>query len=228
MISLVYNKAFINGLGVAFPPTVSPNARALLHTELKYPPASLGTPGGFMLQIEGQGGAGDPGQNSGQILASQFTRQCDGSEGGMSFDVLTDGGVNALGACLDIFQSDIPGATIDLQTAIAYDSTPGKPWRAEFGSDLDVQAGDLLVVHSTTNQNTGPNRSAHQFVVAGLGPAIEFRDGGFNVGHGLGACTVLFPVEAPLRLAYVNTANVTYANGPCGVTILSVLREVVP
>jgi hypothetical protein len=208
---------------VAFPPLTTAGHFAFLTVQLKQASggsASPVAPEGWELQAEASGGSGAAGSASGTVAAAQYRRILDGTEGGTTVEVSANAAINCISACMDIFDD-----TIDSATVAGADNAPGAGWRTEFADALDMQDGDTVVVWSASNHQTGPNRSAHALQPAGLALAspTEFRDGGWNVGGGLGGSAVMFTVQtAPM--AYTHTAASSSTNSQCGVSFVTRLR----
>jgi hypothetical protein len=214
----------------SFPATVNAGDNAFLSIQLKQASggsASPVAPEGWVLQAAGAGGSGSPGAGSGQIAAAKYKKICDGTEGGTTAQASATAAINCISAYLILYRAD--SGEMETESVAGSDSTPGASWSAAMAEELDIEAGDTVFVVSCTNHNTGPNRSAHNYQPAGLAlvSATEFSDGGWSPGTGLGGCAVQFDVAETTTDVYTNTATMTSANAPCGVSIATRLREIV-
>lgn len=215
---------------VSYPATTVAGQLALLFIFNKYPPSVPSTPSGFTTPAGNQasGGSGGSGIDQGQVTTSVFMRELDGTEGGDS-TIITVTSANVYGAVLVIYAKTADEWDVDVVSVAQ--NTAGATWTATFATDPGIQAGDMVVVCSGVNFDTGGGTRADELVTSTgvtFGAVTELADGGSALGDDIGRFMSEHPAitgtssAAPVYTADCSTVT---ANAPAGSTVLVRLRE---
>jgi hypothetical protein len=195
----------------------------------KYPPNGPLLPAGYTLGAQKQGGSGSSAADSGQVYATAFYREADGTEDGATVLLSIPSGNCCVGKVLR-FSKDA-GYLWDLQFVSADESTGGADWSVTFPTTR-LRPGDLVMVLNSINTNDYIYSS--ELLTA---PGFTFinsekvGDNGLAFGDDIAWIVTLHEVESGEGLAiptFTMTASGSGANNPCGASILVRLREILP
>ena len=132
----------------------------------KYPTNGPGTPSGLALLARatvGDGGAA--GADVGDVYATVFSRESDGTEDGATESISIPGGNSATSRSVSYSRS--AGSGWAIATASGSQGAASSSWSVTTGS-LDLAAGDVVVALIAKSGDIDPTHSAHAFSASGV------------------------------------------------------------
>lgn len=216
-----------SSLSVPLPASIAAGDLLVLCVCTKYPANPPSTPSGWQAPAgnNASGGAGSSGVDTGNVLATIFTRVADGSESG-NVSVTITGGNAAIGRMLRYTKA--AGATWDLAFAGGSDNVGDVSWSVVTGA-IDIHAFDMVLAASAVNTE------AFGFILEAcaqsgttFGTMTERSDGGTSNGDDVGMFITDHPVSSgggSGAVTYTATSGGTATDSPAGATVLLRMRE---
>lgn len=224
-------------LSVAYPASISAGDLLVLCICNKFPANGPSTPAGWTLPTDGQrsGGSGVDGNDSGNVFATVFYKEADGTESG-SLSVTITSGDCAVGRMLRYTKG---AGAWQISAVNGTDTTPGVgSWNVTAGADPGIAAGDFVVTCSAVNANSAAtNFSSHAMTVTGatvgtdtarLTGTGDTPSGGTSLGNDCTLAIADHEITAGSSSA-APAFSMAYAGGtaasPAGATVFLRLRE---
>jgi MSHA biogenesis protein MshQ len=218
-------------LALPYPTGPGPSAGELLIACIigKYPPNFPSTPTNWILPTNGQGsgGAGADGPDTGNVHATVFLKEADGTETG-NLTVSIPSGNSSAGIMLRATRTG--GAGWEYACAHGADSTGGTAWSVTGNVDPGLTAGDLVIVVSGANTDFF-GFSGHAIAATGIsawGTVVEHADLQNTQGEDTRLVVSEHPVSTGTSSAapvYTATASGSGVDRPCGSSVFLRLRE---
>lgn len=214
-------------LAVPHPASIVAGNLLVLHVVNKYPNNAPTTPTGWTLRHREAGGAGASGIDTGNVYASIYTKEADGTETGNLTVTITSGN-SAMGRMRQY--SIDPTSSWRLQAIGGpYIADAGAAWSATMTELLSVERSDLVIALSAVNTDLY-TFSAQSLACDGVqfGTVTERDDS--VTGTADDCCIVVteHPVldgSATAAAVYTMTASGSAASNPAGATLILRLRE---
>lgn len=221
-------------VAVAVPSTAKEGDLLVLFVANKHTSNAPTTPTGWsaITNYQQSGSSGSNGADTGSVYISVYVKECDVSDIGATITVTIASGNSAIARIFAY--SKKYGYEWDYAAANGSDNTAGTSWSVTAGQNLDVAAGDLVVVGSGINTD-GRTFSSHAvtetgatFGSSGIDTPHERQDSGTTQGNDTGLLVVDLPVlsgSANTTPVFTSTANGSATNDPAGASIFLRLRQ---
>lgn len=133
-----------------YPATLESGDLVLWFCVNKYTPSEPSVPAGHTLVLQVEGGDGTPGPDTGDVLASWYSKVSDGTEEGATEAITVSGG-NSVSSRSVAFARDA-GTSWDVAATSAEQTSAANTWTLTTGS-IDLVAGDMLVIGVAKNSD---------------------------------------------------------------------------
>lgn len=210
---------------IPYPASIAAGDLLIVCLANKYPTNGPSTPAGWTLPTNGQvsgGDGGGPGVDVGDVYATIFVKEADGSETGNLSITVTSG--NSSSGVMARYTKGSGAWSYAATNGV--DSSGDTSWSITGGADPGVESGDMLVTCTAINTESSAE-SAHSMSQTGItfGAANERFDNGTTFGDDVGVTTSDHVVSSGTSSAApVYTATTTLT--PEGATVLLRIREV--
>lgn len=194
----------------------------------KYPGATVPAPTGLTAVLSASGGPGGTGIDTGDVVASSFYREADGTEDATTQTLTVTGG-NAI-TSRSLAYSRSAGSGWDIASTYGQQNTAADIWSITSAASIDVAAGDMIVVVVAKNSDADLTHASVSLTAPGItfgsyvsrhgpvgttqGDDCAMALGEFAVASGSGTVT----------LSYTHDNN-GGAGDPAGVVLFIRLRE---
>jgi hypothetical protein len=219
-------------VGPTVPATVDAGDLLILVVGNKYPNNGPSTPSGWTALGNNQasGGSGSSGVDSGNVYATIFVREADGTEDGTTVTVSIPSGNSAIARIFRATKTS--GASWATVLRIGADNTVDGTFSVTFGpSSVDLKVDDIVLVVAAINGN------AHTFssqALTGSGlttnAGTERSDAGTTQGDDMSyvvwSCTITGAGAGSTTATFSMTADSpAAANSPAGAAVMIRIRE---
>lgn len=218
------------------PATIDRGDLLVMSVATKHPTNAPATPVGWTEVAEVSGGLGASGVDTGAVYSTVFVREAEGWEDSVVFSVSVPSG-NSSEAVITRYTKGT-GKKWDIAATTGTDAVADLSWSVTGAADPGITSGDLLVVSSAVNADTGANTTAYSYASqsvsatsATIGTHTERTETTSTGGNNLELVVSTHVVSAGTATAapvFTMTASggTASASAPTGASVILRLRQV--